>query len=158
MSWLNAERCDGALWPKYSPTKGHTDTQTLRQQLGLARKKPEWHRTCHTYFYRFHFNTEKGNAWKLNRCRSRPSDPSPTPATLALFAWQARDYIKLARRQNGRQPRKKGFIMAICLNSRRMLLNSLGSSSMWLFFFYCFSLFFFFFVVRILKHTIISWG
>jgi len=31
-----------------------------RRENRKKTKNPEWHRTCHTYFYRFHFNTEKG--------------------------------------------------------------------------------------------------
>lgn len=91
-------------------------TQTTARAGWLAGSEKTQSGTEHAtlIFIDFILTPKKANAWKLNRCRSKSS-----------FAWQARDYIKLARRQNGAGKQeggrggteKKGFIMAICLNS-----------------------------------------
>lgn len=134
----------GLFGPNTPPQKG---TQTLRQQLGLARKKPEWHRTCHTYFYRFHFNTEKGNAWKLNRCRSRPSDPPPPPSSpfhtrsIRLAGPRLHKIGKASKRAAATKKRVHyGNLLKLAADAPQFFGKLVDVAL----FFYCFSLFFFF--------------
>lgn len=91
MSWLNAEAARLLALKTFNPphTHTHTDTQTCsysqlpwhtykqaQNSLSLAEEGKKWRRTCHTYFYRFHFNAEKANASRLKPL-ARPTFRSP---------------------------------------------------------------------------------
>lgn len=128
MSWLNAEAARLLALKTFNPSHTHTYTHTRtpnypvapsplsNNSLSLAKEGKKWRRTCHTYFYRFHFNAEKANA-------SRLKPPPATPPVLARTGNVSLASALLAcLHQIGKassQPasKKKGFIMAICLNS-----------------------------------------
>lgn len=89
--------------------------QARQKKWGKAakEKKAEQSGTEHAtlIFIDFILTPKKANAWKLNRWRNPfcPFVPlisrQPRPGLAPAFAWQSRDYIKLARRQTGRKAR-----------------------------------------------------
>lgn len=138
MSWLNAEAARLLALKTFNPPHTHTLTHRLAHTANYPGTHTNGPKTAwawqkkgkngveHATLIFIDFiltpkrQTHQGWSPSPDRPSVRPfaATPPRLPVVLATFPWQAHcwhAYIKLARRQASQQ--KKGFIMAICLNS-----------------------------------------